>query len=84
MSLADWGDSYMTRNALLGLVLGSCLLPGLAAAQANDPTKLVDKRLQAVGIDPTPKQAPGTLEAFVEAELAKWTPIAKASGVQLD
>ena len=42
------------------------------------------KRLQEVGIDPTPKQTPEMLGAFVKAELAKWTPIAKASGVQLD
>lgn len=48
----------------------------------DDPATF--KRLQEVGIDPTPKQTPAMLEAFVKAELAKWTPIAKASGVSLD
>lgn len=48
----------------------------------DDPATF--KRLQEVGIDPTPKHTPEMLEAFVKAELAKWTPIAKASGVQLD
>ncbi|MSP00440.1 MAG: tripartite tricarboxylate transporter substrate binding protein [Acetobacteraceae bacterium] len=51
--------------------------------------KLVDdpptfKRLQELGIDPTPKQTPAMLEALVKAELAKWAPVAKATGVQLD
>jgi tripartite-type tricarboxylate transporter receptor subunit TctC len=48
----------------------------------DDPATF--KRLQELGIDPTPKQTPEMLGAFVKAELAKWTPIAKASGVQLD
>jgi len=42
------------------------------------------KRLQEVGIDPTPGQTPEMLLAFVKAELAKWTPIAKASGTVLE
>ncbi|MSO90046.1 MAG: tripartite tricarboxylate transporter substrate binding protein [Acetobacteraceae bacterium] len=48
----------------------------------DDPTTF--KRLQEVGIDPTSQQTPAMLAAFVKAELAKWTPIAKASGVSLD
>jgi tripartite-type tricarboxylate transporter receptor subunit TctC len=48
----------------------------------DDPATF--KKLQEVGVDPTPKQTPEMLAAFVKAELAKWEPIAKASGVQLD
>ena len=48
----------------------------------DDPATF--KRLQEVGIDPTPKQTPEMLAAFVMAELAKWAPVAKATGVQLD
>ena len=48
-----------------------------------DPKKFQHIR-QELGIDPTPKQTPEMLDAFVKAELTKWTPIAKASGLQLD
>lgn len=48
----------------------------------DDPATF--KRLQEVGVDPTPRQTPEMLDAFVKAELAKWTPVAKATGVQLD
>jgi tripartite-type tricarboxylate transporter receptor subunit TctC len=44
----------------------------------------VIKRLQDIGIDPTPDSSPEKLSAFVKAELAKWAPIVKASGTQLD
>ena len=44
----------------------------------------VFKRLQDAGIDPTPGSNPEKLAAFVKAELAKWDPIIKASGAQLD
>jgi tripartite-type tricarboxylate transporter receptor subunit TctC len=42
------------------------------------------KRLQELGIDPTPGQTPEMLLAFVKAELAKWAPIVKASGAVLE
>jgi len=48
----------------------------------DDPATF--KKLQELGSDPTPKQTPEMLAAFVKAELAKWTPVAKATGVQLD
>jgi len=48
----------------------------------DDPATF--KKLQELGSDPTPKQTPEMLAAFVKAEIAKWTPAAKASGVQLD
>jgi len=41
-------------------------------------------RLQDVGIDPTPGSTPEKLAAFVKQELAKWAPIIKASGAELD
>ena len=40
--------------------------------------------LQKVGIDPTPGSTPAQAAAFVKAELAKWAPIIKASGAQVD
>jgi tripartite-type tricarboxylate transporter receptor subunit TctC len=44
----------------------------------------VFKRLQDVGIDPTPGTTPEKVAEFVKAELAKWAPIIKASGAELD
>jgi tripartite-type tricarboxylate transporter receptor subunit TctC len=40
----------------------------------------VIKRLQEVGIDPTPGRGPKQTADFMKAELAKWAPIIKASG----
>ena len=48
----------------------------------EDPTVL--KRLQDAGVDPTPGSTPEKLGAFMRAELAKWAPIIKASGAQVD
>jgi tripartite-type tricarboxylate transporter receptor subunit TctC len=51
----------------------------LAIAKAlEDPA--VFRRLQEVGIDPTPGRGPKETAAFIAAELAKWAPIIKASG----
>jgi len=47
-----------------------------------DPT--VFKRLQEVGIDPTPGSTPEQAAEFIKAELAKWTPIIKASGAEVN
>jgi tripartite-type tricarboxylate transporter receptor subunit TctC len=44
----------------------------------------VYSHLQEVGIDPTPGSTPQQVAAFVKAELAKWAPIIKASGAQID
>ena len=41
-------------------------------------------RFQEVGIDPTPGTTPQQAAAFIKAELAKWAPIIKASGAQID
>jgi len=40
--------------------------------------------LEKAGIDPTPGSTPKTTAEFVKAELAKWAPIIKASGAQVD
>jgi tripartite-type tricarboxylate transporter receptor subunit TctC len=41
-------------------------------------------RLQEIGIDPTPGSTPEKTAEFIKAELAKWAPIIKASGAQID
>jgi tripartite-type tricarboxylate transporter receptor subunit TctC len=48
----------------------------------EDPT--VIKRLQDVGVDPTPGRGPKQTADFIKTELAKWAPIIKASGAQVD
>jgi len=47
-----------------------------------DPVIL--KRLEDVGVDPTPDSTPERLAEFIKAELAKWAPIIKASGAHVD
>ena len=47
-----------------------------------DPVIL--KRLQDVGVDPTPDGTPQKLADFIRAELAKWAPIIKMSGAHVD
>src|SRR5882724_7419659 len=44
----------------------------------------VFSRLQEAGIDPTPGNSPKQATAFIKAELAKWAPIIKASGAQIE
>jgi tripartite-type tricarboxylate transporter receptor subunit TctC len=44
----------------------------------------VTSSLQKAGIDPTPGSTPQQTAEFVKAELAKWAPIIKASGAQVD
>ena len=48
----------------------------------EDPA--VFKRLQEVGVDPTPGRGPKETTEFMKAELAKWAPIIKASGAQVN
>ena len=42
------------------------------------------KRLQDVGVDPTPGGTPEKLAEFIRSELAKWAPIIDASGTRVD
>jgi tripartite-type tricarboxylate transporter receptor subunit TctC len=44
----------------------------------------VFKRLEEAGIDPTPGSTPEQAAAFVKTELAKWAPIIKATGAQIE
>jgi tripartite-type tricarboxylate transporter receptor subunit TctC len=45
---------------------------------------VVFARLQEAGIDPTPGMSPRQTTDFIKAELAKWAPIIRASGAQID
>ena len=55
-----------------------------AAIQKAMQDPLVIKRLQDVGVDPTPGRGPKETADFIKTELAKWAPIIKASGAQVD
>ena len=50
-----------------------------AITRALDEPAVI-KRLQEVGIDPTPGRTPAKTADFIKAELAKWAPIIQASG----
>jgi tripartite-type tricarboxylate transporter receptor subunit TctC len=54
-----------------------------AINQALADPKVTDALIKA-GVDPTPGSTPETTGKFVNAELAKWAPIIKASGAQID
>jgi tripartite-type tricarboxylate transporter receptor subunit TctC len=51
-------------------------------ASLADPAVL--NRLQEAGIDPTPASTPQQTSEFIKVELAKWAPIIKASGAQIE
>lgn len=55
-----------------------------AATQKAMADPLVIKRLQDAGVDPTPGRGPKETAAFIKSELAKWAPIIKVSGAQVD
>jgi tripartite-type tricarboxylate transporter receptor subunit TctC len=57
------------------------LAAGMQTAM-KDPA--VIKRLQDAGVDPTPGRGPKETAAFLKVELAKWAPIIKASGAEVD
>jgi tripartite-type tricarboxylate transporter receptor subunit TctC len=54
-----------------------------AANKALADLQVIDALIKA-GVDPTPGSTPATTADFVKAELAKWAPIIKASGAQID
>jgi tripartite-type tricarboxylate transporter receptor subunit TctC len=61
------------------------IIDELSAAMTKalaDPAVL--HRLQEAGIDPTPGMTPAKTAEFIKAELAKWAPIIKASGAQIE
>jgi tripartite-type tricarboxylate transporter receptor subunit TctC len=55
-----------------------------AAINAALADPAVHNRLQDAGIDPTPGSTPEQTSEFIVDELAKWAPIIKASGAQID
>jgi tripartite-type tricarboxylate transporter receptor subunit TctC len=54
-----------------------------AANKALSDPQVIDS-LKKAGVDPTPGSTPATTAEFVKAELAKWAPIIRASGAQVD
>jgi tripartite-type tricarboxylate transporter receptor subunit TctC len=54
-----------------------------AINESLDDPKVIDS-LKKAGVDPTPGSTPATTADFVKTELAKWAPIIKASGAQVD
>jgi tripartite-type tricarboxylate transporter receptor subunit TctC len=54
-----------------------------AANKALTEPAVIDSLIKA-GVDPTPGSTPQSTADFVKAELAKWAPIIKASGAQID
>ena len=83
-----------------GLKGYECYTWNALLAPAGTPKPIVDKlnrainealadpavfsALEKAGIDSTPGSTPETTATFVKAELAKWAPIIKASGAQVD
>ena len=83
-----------------GLPGFECYTWNVFLAPAGTPKPIVDKlnaainksladpavssALDKAGIDPTPGSTPETTGEFVRAELAKWAPIIKASGSEVD
>jgi tripartite-type tricarboxylate transporter receptor subunit TctC len=80
------GYECYTWNAILAPAGTPQAIVGKLNAAMNkaldDPA--VFKRLQEVGIDPTPGSTPTMLAAFIKAELAKWAPIITASGAEVN
>jgi tripartite-type tricarboxylate transporter receptor subunit TctC len=80
------GFECYTWNAILGPAgIPSPIVDRLSESineALADPA--VFNRLQEAGIDPTPGSTPKQTVAFINAELAKWAPIIKASGAQID
>ena len=80
------GFECYTWNA----ILAPAGTPSPIVAQLNDAMNkaladpAVFKRLQEVGIDPTPGSTPQQTAEFIKAELAKWSPIIKASGAEVN
>jgi len=80
------GFECYTWNAILAPAKTPAPVVAQLSAAINkalaDPVIL--KRLQDVGVDPTPDGTPQKLADFIRAELAKWAPIIKMSGAHVD
>jgi len=80
------GFECYTWNAIMAPARTPAAIVATLSAAINkalaDPAVL--KRLQDVGVDPTPGGSPEKLAVFIKSELAKWAPIIKASGAHVD
>ena len=80
------GFECYTWNAIMAPARTPAAIVATLSAAINkalaDPAVL--KRLQDVGVDPTPGGSPEKLAGFIKSELAKWAPIIKASGAHVD
>ena len=80
------GFECYTWNAILAPAKTPAPIVAQLGAAINkalaDPAVL--KRLEVAGVDPTPDSTPEKLADFIKAELAKWAPIIRASGAQVD
>ena len=80
------GFECYTWNAILAPAKTPAPVVAQLSAAINkalaDPVIL--KRLQDVGVDPTPDGTPQKLADFIRAELAKWAPIIEMSGAHVD
>ena len=80
------GFECYTWNAILAPAKTPAPVVALLSDAINkalaDPVIL--KRLQDVGVDPTPDSTPEKLAQFIRSELAKWAPIINASGARVD
>ena len=80
------GFECYTWNAILAPAKTPAPVVALLSDAINkalaDP--LILKRLQDVGVDPTPGGTPEKLAQFIKSELAKWAPIISASGARVD
>lgn len=55
-----------------------------AALRAALADQAVTTRLREVGVEPAKDASPGRLAEFLKADLAKWAPVIRSTGVQLD
>ncbi len=80
------GFECYTWNAIVAPAKTPAQIVGLLSGAVSKALadRSVLKRLQDVGVDPTPDSTPEKLADFIKAELAKWAPIIKASGAHLD
>jgi len=94
---APMDTDLMQEQGLPGF---ECYTWNVFLAPAHTPKPIVDKlnaainksladpavssALDKAGIEPTPGSTPETTGEFVRAELAKWAPIIKASGAEVD
>jgi tripartite-type tricarboxylate transporter receptor subunit TctC len=79
------GFECYTWNAILAPASTQPIIDRLSEAINKafaDPA--VFNRLQEAGIDPTPGRTPRRTAEFIKAEQAKWAPIIKALGAQID